>query len=90
MIAISLNANRSIAIAGGGGKLYELYFDQRGNPVAFRIKMLVPHLGYDWLLHKVRGARLPKGWAEKSERHEHDNGAFQNKLIGFIHVAAAS
>jgi hypothetical protein len=90
MLTISLNANRSLAMSGAGGKLYELYFNEAGNPVAFRIKILQPHLGNEWLLHKVAGARLPKGWRENSQIEEHNNGAFQSKLISLMHIAAAA
>lgn len=89
MIAISMSGSQTITIAGGAGKCYELYFDNKGNPVAFRVKLTADSQN-DWLLHKLRGARMPRTWGEKSLIHEHNNTEFQSKLIGFMHVAAAS
>lgn len=90
MLTCSLGEGRTLQISGRLGKYYELYFDSRGNPVAFRIKVLVDHLGYEWILHRRSGARMPKGWRQNCKLEEHDTVAFQSKLQSFFNVAAIS
>ena len=90
MLSCHLGEGRTLVMEGAGGKCYELHFSSKGEPVAFRIKVLVDHLGYDYIIHRRSGARLPKGWGGNSLKHDHDARAFSNKLISFMHIAAAS
>ena len=70
-----------------GKRYYELLFNRVGVPIAFRIRLTVEHLGYDWVLHYYSGAELPKNWLEKSKAEAHDERAFNDKVESFLRAA---
>ena len=76
-----------LKLDGNAGRRYELLFNQVGCPIAFRIKIIVPHLGYNWVLHTLAGASIPKSWLEKSKHEEHDVKAFGDKVESFLRAA---
>lgn len=90
MLSISLVDHRTLLIEGRLGKEYELLFSLDGKPTAFRIKITLAHLEYQYLVHKLAGARIPKTWRENSKLEEHSEQEWPQKLQAFIHIAGDS